>query len=297
MTRYHHITSLEDEEKLLSEIIQLETQIRKEKEEKRVQKNTQNDLYSGIFEPITESIQSLTHHRVEKPKEDLITGDLVQFKTESDQLKDEPVKSDTEQIKKRYKKTLTIIPKRMRDDGVFGLDSGRRLVSGRPYWVEGNLLLVHNEDGTQSEIQINDLEVWLILLSQIPAKIVDLTNEKGISALARYREIVDKLGLIPRVQFTNRNYKMRAKYKLLRPQHEGTGFMFSTRKPSFMSEPIVIPSDQEGLIRALLQAVAELRAGNESIRNLVVPLAQEAERKKILPKGLLSPEELTWVYA
>ena len=60
---------------------------------------------------------------------------------------------------------------------------------------------------------------------------------------------------------------------------------------------VVIPSDKEGLLRALLQAVAELRAGNESIRNLVVPLAQEAERKNILPKGLLSPEELTWVYA
>ena len=60
---------------------------------------------------------------------------------------------------------------------------------------------------------------------------------------------------------------------------------------------VVIPSDKEGLLRALLQSVAELRAGNESIRNLVVPLAQEAERKNILPKGLLSPEELTWVYA
>lgn len=290
MTRYHHITSLADEEKLLSEIIQLETQIRKEKEQKRVQKNTQSEKYTGIFEPITESIQSLAH---QKPKEDLITGDLLQFETKPEQVQDKPVKRDTEQIN-LYQKALQIIPKKARDDGVFGLDSGRRQVSGRPYWVEGNLLLVNNEDGTISEIEINDLDVWLILLSQNPTKIIDLSD----SAVRRYREIADELNLIPLVQFTTKNFKKRAKYKLLRP-HEGTGFMFSTRKPSFMSssEPIVIPSDPEGLMRALLQTVAELRAGNESIRNLVVPLAQEAERKKILPKGLLSPEELTWVYA
>ena len=50
-------------------------------------------------------------------------------------------------------------------------------------------------------------------------------------------------------------------------------------------------------MRALLQALAELRAGNTSMRNLVVPLAQEAKRKNILPKHLLSPDEETWVFA
>ena len=73
--------------------------------------------------------------------------------------------------------------------------------------------------------------------------------------------------------------------------------MFSVRKPSFKPSTFVIPSDRKGLLRALVQAVAELRAGNESMRNLIVPLAQEAKRKKILPDNLLSPEETTWVYA
>ena len=79
--------------------------------------------------------------------------------------------------------------------------------------------------------------------------------------------------------------------------------MCSVRKPSFMTHSkkikpstVVIPSDRKGLLRALLQAVAELRAGNDSMRDLVVPLAQEAKRKKILPKNVLSPEEMTWVY-
>jgi len=46
-----------------------------------------------------------------------------------------------------------------------------------------------------------------------------------------------------------------------------------------------------------VKALAELRAGNTSMRNLVVPLAQEAKRKKILPKNLLSVDEETWVFA
>ena len=50
-------------------------------------------------------------------------------------------------------------------------------------------------------------------------------------------------------------------------------------------------------MRALLQALAELRAGNTSMQNFVVPLAKEAKRKKILPPNLLSPDEETWVFA
>ena len=50
-------------------------------------------------------------------------------------------------------------------------------------------------------------------------------------------------------------------------------------------------------MRGLVKALEELRAGNTSMRNLVVPLAQEARRKGILPVNLLSPDEETWVYA
>ena len=299
MTHYHHIKSLADEERLLKEIIDLETQIHAQKERQRLKKNSQNEKFAQIFEPITKTMQSLAQVASHDPTEDLIT-----FEPTTDPPKEvpEPLKDEPEEID-LYSKALHKIPKKFRDDGVFGLDPGRKLVSGRPYSVEGNLLIVENEDGTQSKIQIQDPNVWTILLAQNPAKIIDLTDEKGQEAVRTYRDIVEQLGLIPRVQFTNKNFKKRMKYKLLSPS-KGTGFLFSVRKPSFMNSngkfkpsTLIIPSDRKGLLRALLQAVAELRAGNESMRNLVVPLAQEAKRKKILPNNLLSPEEMTWVYA
>ena len=88
---------------------------------------------------------------------------------------------------------------------------------------------------------------------------------------------------------------------------KGSGFLFSVQPPPFMKKKsknmtikpstVVIPSDRKGLMRALVQALAELRAGNTSMRNLVVALAQEAKRKRILPVNLLSPDEETWVFA
>ena len=87
---------------------------------------------------------------------------------------------------------------------------------------------------------------------------------------------------------------------------EGSGFLFSINKPTFIKKKkkkifkpstVVIPSDNKGLMRALLVALTEFRAGNTSMRNLVVPLAKEAKRKNILPPNLLSPDEETWVYA
>ena len=47
----------------------------------------------------------------------------------------------------------------------------------------------------------------------------------------------------------------------------------------------------------MVQSVAEMRSGNTSMQNIIVPLAQEAKRLKILPPGLLTPEEMTWVFA
>ena len=65
--------------------------------------------------------------------------------------------------------------------------------------------------------------------------------------------------------------------------------MFTTRPP------LLIPSDDPGLLRSLYVALAELRAGNSSMQNIVVPFPQEAKRKGILPENLLSADEETWV--
>ena len=90
---------------------------------------------------------------------------------------------------------------------MFGLDAGRKLISDRPYSVDGNVLRVKNEDGTLSEIEINDPDVWIILLTQNPGKFINLSDEKGRTAIEKYRDIAEQLGLIPRVEFTNKNYK------------------------------------------------------------------------------------------
>ena len=222
MPHYHQVKSIEDEQRLLSQIIHLETQIRGQKETRRLQKNSQNEKLAQIFEPITKTMQSLAD--VAPTKVDLITADdLITFpkplKDEplvpAEPLKDEPEEEEEEEEEDLYRKALQKIPKKSRDDGVFGLDAGRKRISDRPYSVEGNVLKVQNEDRTISEIEINDPNVWTILLAQNPSKIINLTDVKGQAAVEKYRDIVDELGLIPRVQFPLKNFKNRMKYKKL----------------------------------------------------------------------------------
>ena len=82
------------------------------------------------------------------------------------------------------------------------------------------------------------------------------------------------------------------------------------RKQLFKPSTIVIPSDKKGLLSALVKATAEMKAGNSSMRNLVVPLEQEAKRRGILPieyeNGIHSrsngneqqeEDNLNWIYA
>ena len=125
--------------------------------------------------------------------------------------------------------------------------------------------------------------------------------------LNEYLNIVKSLNLIRDAKNRGVAYRTRAKFKLFPKSMKtsfGSGFLFSIRPPPFEMKKrlfhpstVVIPSDKKGLLRALLQAVTELRAGNTSMQNVVVPLAQEAKRKKILPANLLTADEMTWVFA
>ena len=143
---------------------------------------------------------------------------------------------------------------------------------------------------------------------------MELKTLKGnyVPAVKNYVDIVHKLHLVEiAIRNHPRTYKNRSKYKLIESfSTKGTGFLFSVSPPPFLDKDIekkkkkiikpstvIIPSDKKGLMRALLQALAELRAGNTSMQNFVVPLAKEAKRKKILPPNLLSPDEETWVFA
>lgn len=285
MISYHHIKSIEAEKNLLQKIISLEETIRKQKDESRKRKIAQSEKYTGVFKPITDSIYSLSKN--ENNTDEVIKDDNPIL--EKDEFEEKPVK--TENI---YSSVLEKIPKRSLDDGIFGLDSGKRQVTGRHYSVENDELTVFNEDGTVNKIRIDDPNVWYILLSQNPSKVVNLTSNEGKDAVEKYRKIVDELKLLERAEYTNKNYKKRAKYKLL--GNKGEGFLFSTRRPRFMNT-VVIPSNDDELLRSLIQNLAELRAGDENARNIVVPLANTAKKRGILPQGLLTPEELTWIYA
>ena len=75
MTHYHQIRSLADEERLLKQIIDLETHIRAQKERQRLKKNSRDETLTQIFEPITKTMQSLTHVAT---KHDLIAFDSTE---------------------------------------------------------------------------------------------------------------------------------------------------------------------------------------------------------------------------
>ena len=67
----------------------------------------------------------------------------------------------------------------------------------------------------------------------------------------------------------------------------GTGLTTATRT-------IVILLTNRGLLRELTLSLSELRAGNEGERETSIQLSREARRRGILPRHLLSKEEMLW---
>lgn len=179
MSTYRHISTLQDQQDLLEEIILLEQKIRRENGQKRILKNNKHKKLSTIFQPVTSSIQSLKQPQKEDTEEllkidpeelqneeiltpdnlespqNLTTGNITPFNEESKE-------NDL------YTQALNQISRKLLDDGVFGLDSQRRIINGRPYNVKNNILTVFNEDGSQKDIHIDDINVWKVLLAQNP---------------------------------------------------------------------------------------------------------------------------------
>ena len=56
---FHSMDTLQDESELLKRIIDLETQVRAKREIKRVSRNSENEQYSRIFDPITRQMKTL----------------------------------------------------------------------------------------------------------------------------------------------------------------------------------------------------------------------------------------------
>ena len=275
---FHQINSPLDEQMLLKEMIELDTKVRMDKEKARLRDNARSATYEKIFDPITKKMEAVAE-RTPAP-----SGDLTTFEEKPPIVTPPPspeLKPDL------YTQTLAKIPRRERDsDGILGLDSTKNIIGSRAYTVNDNVLHVQNEDGSFTDITIDDPTVWQILLLKNPRTLGE--NPSNASAVEKYRDIVKKLELVERI--TGKHVKTRNKYQLL--SRTGKGFLFTTSPP-----PIVIPSNPKRLIRCLIQALAELRAGNEAMRNVVVQFAQEAKAKNILPPKLLTEEEMTWVYS
>jgi hypothetical protein len=70
----------------------------------------------------------------------------------------------------------------------------------------------------------------------------------------------------------------------------GAGFETATST----TRTIVIPRTNRGLLRELTLSLSELRAGNEGERETSIQLSREARRRGILPRHLLSKEEMLW---
>ena len=299
---FHRIDNIAGEQRLMEQMLQLQSEIRDKREADRIAKTSKSERYSKMFEPVTKSLDKLvaqpklielepaeadvpTTDDLLGPKEEVPTDDLLGLPKE-----EEEVLEEMEEPGELYKQALRDIPPQLRDDGMLGLNVDTHQIGEYAYEVEGDVLVVvdHNES---KEFEVHSLALWKLLIVMNPSKInLKLKNRKQYYPFVyEYADIAESLNLMA----SYRGPKTRAKYKLLNTIHGGKGFLFSIQPPS----AVVIPSDDAGLMNELVKALAELRAGNSTMRNLVVPLAQEAKRKNLLPHSLLTPDEETWVFA
>ena len=321
-----------EQARLMEEMLQIQSKIRAQKEKERVLKTSRNEKYSTMFKPITSSLEKLkptiaaatpvpniTAQKIEKEikKED---EEMDEESVSDGETEEESSSEEEEEDGDLFDRVLRTIPQDLRSDGVFGLkvnpNNNRVGQIGRyTFQVKNNNRIeFHNALEWPFEASINNPDLWALLLVKNPNKInLQLKTPDGEYRrfVSHYKTLVDGLHLTDNL-LDNYHHAVtnRIKYKIIEGLEKkiGHGFLFSVRPPPFTvaaaaadkhikPSTVVIPSDKKGLLRELVKAVAELRAGNTSMRNLVVPLAQEAKRKRILPRNLLSADEKTWVFA
>ena len=290
---YRKIKDIEDQEQMLEEILSLQGEIRSQREKKRRLNTSQHEKYTRIFEPVTSTIAKLAPQPAPQPAQ-VPPQPKQEIKEEEEDVKffDEP-NNDL------FRQALYEVSENLRSDGVLGLDIKTHTIGEYEYEIEGNKLRCINENSDDEAVfEVDSLELWLLLLVKNPTRIeLKLkTGKEYLPFVYEFKDIADRLQLVASSQHSL-GFRFRRKYKILQDlEHAGNGFLFTTRPP-VKPDTVVLPSDKAGLLRELYTAVAELRAGNTSMQNIVVPLAAEARRLGCLPKNLLSPEEETWVYA
>ena len=293
---YHNMARVEDEERLLESMLQVQSEIRKQREEKRRSNNWRREKFTRMFEPVTSSIARLAQVPQPPPPPPVPAPEPVKDEEEEEEDKFYDTVKEPEEESEIFRQALDEVPEAYRSDGVLGLDVTTRTIGNYAYQVKGDTLHCTSDDD-EAIFQIKTFELLLLLLVKNPNRIeLKLKQAKEfLPFVYDFKDIADRLQL----EATGQNlpgFYARKKYKILRElEKAGTGFLFTHAPPT--TNTVVLPSDKEGLIQQLVLAVAELRAGNTSMQNLIVPLAAEAKRLGCLPKYLLSPEEETWVFA
>lgn len=198
-----------------------------------------------------------------------------------------------------YERALELVKNTRFSDGVLGLNPKTGRIQDKTFSVHGDSFTVTDADNNQKSFTVTNPYTWVYLLAKNPSQIVDTPSDAP--AVTEYRNIAQKLGLVENLTKINvkKGYKKRNKYKLITAK-TGKGFLFTTIPPPMLRKGngmTFLPSDKQGIIRELMVAIAEYEAGNKSLRNIIVPLFQQAKRQKILPKTLEKTlKKFNWVY-
>ena len=298
---YHRINTRADEERLLLEQkLALQSSIRAKRERQRRKRTHDTEVYTKMLEPVTKSIAKLA-----APTSTLLPATAAAVKQEpvkkeedEDEIEPMVVKEEPDDL---YQEALALVLRKFRDDGQLGLCPSTHQIGLYTYAVHGNTLRIvsnNDDDEDMQQFDIPDLNVWKLLLVLNPSKIglkltADGRRHEYLPFVLDYVHIARKLNLLD----TYTGSKTRVKYALLTHHGGSGGFLYSSIPPP-TPRVVVLPPGNRSLMSELYRALAELRAGNTTMRNLVVPMVREARRRRIpLPPDLLTPREETWVLA
>ena len=204
----------------------------------------------------------------------------------------------------QYKSILKEIKSKERDDGLLGMCLKTKTIAGKSYIINGNKLIVRDDDGEKHIFEIHDEDVWKLLVSRTP-KNVTLRDSQGkdMPALSTYKRIAQRLNFKEYAETKSPNgARRRVKYQMLTKKIKGQGFLFMSRPPpskklrgdgirhktdgkkrkSANVNTVIIPSDNGELINALARSLGELHAGNSNMESIITPLFQEAKRRHLL---------------
>ncbi len=332
--RYQHVTSLEQERCLLKAIIDAETEVRASREKKRLERDAQARAYGAIFEPITATMRQLKETRPSAPpvEHDLL-GALGKVEDDTPPLVPIPhipaAVAARSSVKKDWGKRedglLGLNESTMEIGGLRAARNGDVLTvydargERHKYEIDNPLvwrLLLYNGVPDAQEGLREAIDTYRGIARDLD--LVERAKQRPGTAYDRRRKYTHLLAptTMPPPPPPP-------------PNPGGKGFLFSLKRPTSFSDAdvaavapsakrtdrrddaattsdalpthikpstIVIPSDKRGLLTALARALGEYRAGNSSMRQVLVPLAQAARRRGVLPAKLLTSEESTWVY-